>query len=67
MRNKHKNLNTTRPMISIRGSRNEEKGLISFLEEAAPSNKEGGRSIEFLNRNLRRISGGGLGLQRNST
>lgn len=54
-------------MISIRGSRNEEKGLISFLEKAAPSNKEGGRSIEFLNRNLRRISGGGLGLQRNST
>lgn len=65
MRNKHKNLNTTRPMISIRGSKNEEKGLISFLEEAAPSNKEDGRSIEFLN--LRRISGGGLGLQRNST
>lgn len=53
-------------MISIRGSK--EKGLISFLEEeAASSNKEGGRSIEFLNRNLRRISGGGLGLQRNST
>lgn len=66
--NKHKNLNTTTPRISIRGSKDKEKGLIFFfLEKTAPSNKEGDRSIEFLNCNLRRISGGGLGLQRNST